>query len=67
MIGYNGTHSWLLEYISKCKTGEIVIGHELMLQLDIFLTHFKNSNIKIELTDAHKKYCRQSLGRNACQ
>lgn len=52
---YNGQYSYLLEYISKCKTGEIIIGHELMQQLDILLAHFDNSDIIIDFTDAHKR------------
>lgn len=52
---YNGQYSWLLEYISKCKSGEIIIGHELMQQLDIILTHFNNPDITIDFSDAHKR------------
>jgi phage terminase large subunit-like protein len=52
---YNGQYSWLLEYISKCKSGEIIIGHELMLQLDILITHFDNKDITIDFEDAHKR------------
>lgn len=52
---YNGTHSWLLEYISKCKTKEILIGHELMEELDILYSHFSNPDITIDFTDAHKR------------
>lgn len=52
---YNGQYSWLLEYINKCKSGEIIIGHELMQQLDILLTHFDNPDITIDFEDAHKR------------
>lgn len=52
---YNGTHSFLLEYIQKCKSGEIIIGHELMTMLDILLTHFDDPDIKVEFEDAHKR------------
>lgn len=52
---YNGTHSFLLEYIHKCKSGEIIIGHELMTMLDILLTHFDDPEIKVEFDDAHKR------------
>lgn len=48
-------HSYLLQYISKCKNGEIVIGQELMLQLDMLLVHFENSSIKIDFKDAHQR------------
>jgi len=34
--------SWLLEYIEKAKSGEEIIGNELMLMLDILLGHFEN-------------------------
>jgi phage terminase large subunit-like protein len=52
---YNGVHSWLLEYIGKCKSGDEVIGRELMLMLDILLAHFDDPGIKIVFTDAHKR------------
>lgn len=52
---YNGTHSFLLEYIHKCKAGEIIVGHELMQMLDIFLTHFDDPGIKIEFEDSQKR------------
>ncbi|GAB6170930.1 terminase large subunit [Paradesulfitobacterium aromaticivorans] len=51
----DGTHSWLLEYIARCKSGEIIIGHELMQMLDILLSQFDNQDIKFELADAHKR------------
>jgi phage terminase large subunit-like protein len=52
---YQGTHSFLLEYIAKCKSGEIIIGQELMQMLDVLLSHFENPDIKIDFTDAHKR------------
>lgn len=52
---YNGQYSWLLEYINKCKNGEIIIGHELMQQLDILLAHFDDTGITIDFEDAHKR------------
>lgn len=33
--------SFLLEYIEKCKSGEILIGKELMMMLDILIGHFE--------------------------
>ena len=51
----NGTHSYLLEYIHKCKSGEIVIGRELMQMLDILLTHFDDPDITVDFGDAHKR------------
>jgi phage terminase large subunit-like protein len=55
MFEHNGTHSWLLEYISKCKSGEIIVGHELMQQLDMLLENFDNPDIKIDFAEAHKR------------
>lgn len=48
-------YSNLLEYISKCKSGEIVIGQELMMMLDVLLTHFDDPEIKIDFTEAQKR------------
>lgn len=52
---YNGTHSYLLEYIGKCKSGEIVVGHEIMQELDIILEQFCDPAIKIYFEPAHKR------------
>jgi len=52
---YNGTWSWLLEYIDKCKQGEIIVGRELVQQHDILLEHFNDPNVKIDFTEAHKR------------
>lgn len=52
---YKGTHSFLLEYISKIKLGEIIVGEELKQMLEILLSHFDNPAIKIEFEDAHKR------------
>lgn len=48
-------HSWLIEYIYKCKSGEIIIGHELMLELDILLDDFEDPNITINFEEAEKR------------
>lgn len=52
---YKGTHSWLLEYISKCKLGEITVGHELMMEFDRILEDFNDPSIKVEFEDAEKR------------
>jgi phage terminase large subunit-like protein len=52
---FNGQYSWLLEYINKCKSGEIVIGQELMQQLDILLNHFNDTSITIDFIEGHKR------------
>lgn len=48
-------HSYLLQYIDKCKSGEILIGHELMQMLDNLLTHFDDPDIKVDFDDGHKR------------
>lgn len=48
-------HSYLLQYIAKCKAGEIIIGKELMMELDRLLLHFEDHHIKIEFKDAQKR------------
>lgn len=52
---YQGTYSYLLEYIAKCKSGEIIIGQELMIMLDILLSHFNDPEIKVDFDDANKR------------
>ena len=47
--------SYLLEYIAKCKSGEIIVGRELMLQLDILFEHFIGPDIRIDFSEAHKR------------
>ena len=47
--------SWLLEYIDKCKSGEILVGHELMQQLDMLLDLFDDPGIQVDFSDAHKR------------
>ena len=48
-------NSFLLEYIGRCKSGEILVGHELIQMLDILLSHFDDQKITIDFTDAHKR------------
>lgn len=47
--------SYLLQYIKKCKCGEIIIGEELMMQLDILLKNFDDPKIRVDYTDGHKR------------
>jgi len=48
-------HSYLLQYISKCKSGEILVGKELMQEFDRILPLFNNPDVKIDFEDAHKR------------
>lgn len=47
--------SFLLEYIEKCKSGQIIIGKELMAQLDMLVEDLESPNYKFDLTEAHKR------------
>ena len=55
MHSHNGTHSWLLEYIHKCKSGEVLIGRELMQMLEILLNHFDDPDVAVDFAEAHKR------------
>lgn len=48
-------NSYLIEYHKKCKSGEIIVGRELMLMLDILMSNFDDPNIKIDYTEAHTR------------
>lgn len=52
---YNGAHSWLLEYILRAKSGEIVVGRELMQEFDLLLPCFEDPEIRVDFTEAHKR------------
>lgn len=45
-------NSWLLEYIEKCKTKEIIIGQELMMMLDSLLEHFDDPEIRFDTSES---------------
>ena len=51
----DGVHSWFLEYYVKCKSGEIVVGNELILELDYVYRDFYNAQFRVVLADAHKR------------
>ena len=44
--------SFLLEYIEKCKSGEIIIGKELMMMLDILISHFDNPDLRFDTSES---------------
>lgn len=47
--------SWLLEYIEKCNSGEIIVGKEIFQEFDILLAHFEDDSVHFETADAHKR------------
>lgn len=59
--------SYLIEYITKGRSGEILIGHELMAMLDILDEDLHNPDIRFELAEPHKRIkfveheCRHSI------
>lgn len=48
-------NSYLVEYYEKCKTGEIIIGRELMTQLQILIDDMQSPMYKFDPTEAHKR------------
>jgi len=48
-------NSYLLEYYDKCKSGEIVIGKELQLMLDILIVDMDDPIFRYDVTEAHKR------------
>ncbi|MFB9326988.1 terminase large subunit [Paenibacillus aurantiacus] len=48
-------HSYLLEYMAKCRSGEILVGQELLQMFDILDQHLADPDIRFETADAHKR------------
>ena len=48
-------HSYLIEYYNKCKSGEILIGKELMTQLDMLIEDMDDPKYRFDLEVAHKR------------
>jgi len=48
-------HSYLVEYYEKCKSGEIIIGRELMVQLEMLIDDMQNPLYRFDTTEAHKR------------
>ncbi len=59
--------SYLVEYYEKCKTGEILIGRELMTQLEMLMDDMNNPLYRFDTAEAHKRIkfieteCRHSI------
>jgi len=59
--------SFLLDYYEKCKSGEIIVGRELMAQLEILSKDVNDPLFKFETEEAHKRIkfieseCRHSI------
>lgn len=60
-------NSFLLEYTQKCKSGKIMVGRELIAQLDMLLEDMERPEYRFDPTDAHKRInfiereCRHSI------
>lgn len=56
MTGWATTNSFLLEYYRKCKTGQIIVGRELLQQLEMLYLDMQNPALyKFDTTEAHKR------------
>jgi len=49
------SHSFLIEYMDKCESGEILIGQDMRKMHEILRRHLNNPDIRFELDDAHKR------------
>lgn len=47
--------SWLHEYMYKCRSGEILVGQDLLQMFDILDEHFQDPDIRFEPDDANKR------------
>lgn len=52
---HNGTHSYLLEYMYKCRTGQITVGHEIELTFQRIERDFNNPDVRINFEEAHTR------------
>ncbi|WP_071428264.1 terminase large subunit [Merdimmobilis hominis] len=50
-----GEHSYLMEYYSRCKAGEPLIGRELETLLDTLMEDMQDPEYRFELTEPHKR------------
>lgn len=67
MVGNYLKSSFLIEYYNKCKSGEIIIGKELMAQLEMLMEDLNNPFYNFNTKEAHKritfieKECKHSI------
>ncbi|MGG1673312.1 terminase large subunit [Paenibacillus sp. NRS-1783] len=47
--------SYLHEYMAKCRSGDIVVGQELIQMFDILERNLRDPDIRFETEDAHKR------------
>lgn len=47
--------SYLIEYINKCKNGEIIIGQDLMALFDMLISDLDNPLYRFDTTEPHKR------------
>jgi phage terminase large subunit-like protein len=50
-----GGHSWLIEYYNRCKSGDIIIGQELMTTLDNLIADMQKPQYRFRLKEPHKR------------
>jgi phage terminase large subunit-like protein len=67
MMGWRIMSSYLTEYYDKCKSREIIIGRELMAQLDMLIEDMQSPLYRFDPTEAKKrinfieKECKHSI------
>lgn len=67
MTDWTIMNSYLVEYYEKCKSGEIIIGRELMVQLDMLMEDMNDPQYRFDPAEAHKRIrfieneCRHSI------
>lgn len=67
MMDLTNTHSYLVEYYEKCKSGDIIIGRELMTSLELLIEDMGDPQYRYDTTEAHKrirfieKECKHSI------
>lgn len=47
--------SHLLEYYEKCKWGQIIVGKEMMMQLEMLIEDMSSASVLIEFADSEKR------------
>lgn len=48
-------NSYLIEYYEKCKSGDIIIGRELMTSLELLIEDMGDPQYRYDTTEAHKR------------
>lgn len=47
--------SFLIQYIYQCKKGLIIVGKEIMMELDILISNFRDDEVTVDFTEGLKR------------